>query len=809
MKLPTEKEMMNKQFKIDFSGLFKKSETYEERANKNIKIDIMALNKKIIESGKYKLPFIPKIDLTNFKKSIDDSKTVGTWVHPNDPSLDEIDKPKINNPIVPLVPHNPIPTAMQSELYRQQQKQMYAIGEQYLANRGPISYQFSNPNGLMNIRTFQDDMNKKLNDPATIMQTVIPKQNNTPQVPFVPVNYVSEEEFKDSYYEREKEERRKYAESLKKNNDFGNPNRDISNQSIPKRRLSYAEMIRRKNNVNTPTIMENYKTKSGDSLFHLSSNNTFSENETQSAFNNASKQYEEQKKAILNKAPIAYDGGQSVPHFYNPNDYSAYINNTYSTRPHYYPGYGYAGVSGLPDDQGLPTVWFNDNNKYLIPTEEDISKQCIPIIHTNIDNNEYVHEEKNKEKVKTWTIMFSRITINEDGIKVREFCNTKDDNVKQVLYDENFDVYDDYSDMSKDSIDQINEDDTFKIATELSRYNVELADIFAWAKNAIDYKQFLYFKRDCLDQLIEYRDADPFSLIKSTVILTGNTAIVVKPKPTTVEEIIRILNSLKPIEHTSSKLDNIYKKYIYQLSNSKSFASKLNILWDARDIEVIPRNKDKAFIKAKSIIKELKDVKARKNFDRYRFYKSISRSYYLQLKKGGIFEKEFAEWWNKPRVGLDKNKYETMYSVRMNDLTIKKLYNLKNYDYNSEITRRINLFNQDWERLSEGRFNKPNMTFSDYIIATNVTNWNIAKEEIMKKQYDTWKNSKTDTSKCNQSIIDKVLDKNIENLGLSQVTKLPRYAPVSLSGIDKTLDVETRRQKFIERLLARQRRPII
>ena len=805
MKLPTEKSY--EPIKIDFSGLFKKSDYYdEERVNKPIKIDVMALNEKIIETGKYKLPTIPKIDLTQFKKSeVDDSKTVGVWIHPNDPLLDEINKPKPIKSQVPFVPHNPIPSAIQSDLYRQQQKQMYEVGQQYLANRGPVSYQFSNPNGLLNLRTFQDDMNKKLNDPATIIQSIIPKSNNTNNTSFVPVNSVSEEEFKDTYYEREKEERKQYAESLKKNKDFGNPNRDISKDSIPRRRLSYSEMVKRKNNTNTPTIMDNYKSD-GDALLHLSST-PFSEKEKQSAFNNAAQQYEEQKRAILNKAPIAYNGGQTVPRFYNPNDYTNYINNVYSSRPQYYSGYGYAGVSGLPDEQGLPTVWFNDNGKYLIPTEEDLSKQSIPVIHTNMDDKNIC--EKKKEETKTWIIMFSRITETEDGVAVREFCNTKDDTVKQILYDENFDSYEDYSNMGKDSIEQMNDNDTFKIATELSRYNVELADIFAWARNCIDYKQFLYLKRDCLDQLIEYRDADPFCLIKSTVIMNGSTIIVLQPKPTTVEEIDKIIKGLKSIDHTSLKLDNIYKKYIYQLSSSINLHDKLNVLWNARDIEVIPRNKDKAFIKAKSIIGELKDIKVKSNFDRYKFYKNISRANYLQYKKGGVFEKEFAEWWNKPREGLSKNKYEIMYSVRMNDLTIRKLYNLKDPDYNSEVIRKSNLFNQEWERLSDGLFHKPNMTFNDYIVAINVTNWNIAREEIMKKQYDVWKNSKTDTTKCNQSIIDKVLDKNIENLGLSQVTKLPRYAPVSLSGIDKTLDVETRRQKFIERLLGRQRRPMI
>ena len=116
---------------------------------------------------------------------------------------------------------------------------------------------------------------------------------------------------------------------------------------------------------------------------------------------------------------------------------------------------------------------------------------------------------------------------------------------------------------------------------------------------------------------------------------------------------------------------------------------------------------------------------------------------------------------------------------------------------------------KEWQRLSEGRFNKPNMTFNDYVIAMNVTNFNIAKEEIMKRRIDNIRNGKTNTQAFEHSILDRVIDKNVNNLGLSQVMKLPRYAPVSLSGIDKTMDVETRRKRFIDKIFAMKGRPLV
>lgn len=797
--------------KLDFSKLFAKSQYYdEEKLNKEVKLNFIEANRKLYNSGRFDIPEIKPLKLRDFKKSEIKDYNNGTWVHPNDPSLDEMNKPVVQNqsPLLPLVQHNPIASVQQSELYRQQQRQMYQIGQQYLANRGPVQYQFNNPNGLMNLRRFQDDMNKQLNDPSTIIQSIMPRQEQQ-QSGFVRVNEVSEEEFKDSHYDREKQERLQYAEKLKKNKDFGNPNRDINSDEIPKRRLPYQEVMKRIRNTNTPTAVDTFKTKSGDSLIRISTDTPFSSNEQQSAYARAQTQYNEQKKAILSRSPIVYNNGSTSPRFYNPNDYTNYISNTYPTRPRYYSGYGYVGVSGLPDENGLPTVWYNDNGKYLIPTQDDINNQSIPIIHTNKDGKEYVPKVV-KEESSQWYIRTSRIVVLEDGTKVREYYNSKDGSVRRTAYNKDSDDYEDYSGMGKDSIEQMNEDDTAKIATELSRYNVELADIFAWARNCIDYKEFLYLKRDCLDQLIEYRDADPFCLIKSTVVMVKDTILVLKPKPTTLEEIDSLYNTIESNEHSSMKLDNIYKKYLFNLDAANTLNEKLEVLWNARDIEVIPRSKDKAYAKAKQIIDNIKDPKVKKNFDRYRFTKSVSRSNYLEEKKGAIFEKEFASWWNKPREGISKNQYENLYSERMNILTINKLYNLKMPpEVNPEVAMRARAFNEEWLRLSEGRFNKPNMTFKDFIVAMNVTEWNIGVEESMRHQFDKWKNTKTDTTECKQSIIDKVLDRNIERLGLSQVTKLPRYAPVSLSGIDKTQDTETRRQKFIERLLARQGRPMI
>jgi hypothetical protein len=59
--------------------------------------------------------------------------------------------------------------------------------------------------------------------------------------------------------------------------------------------------------------------------------------------------------------------------------------------------------------------------------------------------------------------------------------------------------------------------------------------------------------------------------------------------------------------------------------------------------------------------------------------------------------------------------------------------------------------------------------------------------------------------------LDKVIEKNTERMGFGEsfVQKMPRYTPVSLTGIGDDIDVETRRKRFIERIFKSVKRPSI
>lgn len=778
-------------------------------------------NDKMLESGKYEIPKPKLYDLTLTEDHSEEIKNIPNIqpviIHPNDPKLDIIQKPVpqyqnvYNN--IPIMNHNPVAAVQQSELYRQQQAQRYAMGQQYINNRGPMTYQFNNPNGIPNLRRFQDDMNNIINDPSKVIDAVNPIKSNNSGEDFVRVNGVSKEEYNDRNYERDAKERQEMAETLRKNNFSISDNKD--NSYIPPKHIPYKEMKERMNNENTPEMnVGNFKTKSGEDFLRLSSSNTaFTNNELASAYNRAQTEYETQKKAILSKQPLVYNSpGQNIPKFYNPNDYTQFIQSNSSSRPKYYNGYGYMSVIGSPDENGLPTTWYDDQGKYLLPTKTDIEEQRIPIIITNRNKEKVNFERKSEEKNNRTKVGFiiTRTRKSNDGLEYIDIFDSDTKEIVSKIKRDDVDDYKEYMNMGSDAVNQFKSDDTLATVIELSRYNVELADLLCWLKNVVDNKTFILLKRECQDQLRLYRDLDPLCLYKSTVMIAGDTTIVIKSKPATLEEINEKIKLIKNIDHSKNKLDIIYKRYIENLNNVTTLEDKLKVIKSSRDIEVIKRSDDKALQKAKEIFNKLEPVK-KANFERYRFWKSIYRSKYMDEGRIEKLEQDYYDWWNKPRTAMSQNEYDVKYTSRMSRLTEQKLIAVQQSKSigNPVFIRNAIAAAKEWQRLSEGRFNKPNMTFNDYVIAMNVTNFNIAKEEIMKRRIDNIRNGKTNTQAFEHSILDRVIDKNVNNLGLSQVMKLPRYAPVSLSGIDKTMDVETRRKRFIDKIFAMKGRPLV
>lgn len=790
------------------------------------------------------------IDINNLTLSIDRSdeiknipKPINT--HPNDPSLDinpnqyqqQQVGPMYNQYIQPIVPNY-----QNSYWYQQQKAREYQAGYNYIQNRGPVYYNFpNNPYGISVLKKFQDDMNQKINDPSQVLNGKY-NPNNQLGDSIIPVDEISAEEYRDKQYERENKQREEIAKTLKEKREFAVP-KEIDKNSIPQRKMSHKERIEKMNNTNTPMTdidkIGNHVLPSGETVFRLSSNpnnQLFSNDESSNAFELAKKRYEEEKRAILGRSPLVYQP-YNQPRFYNPNDYTNYVNNNYLSRPYYSYGYGYSMIGGNPDVNGLPTVYFDDNGRYLSPTQQEIDEEKVPVIYFR-GKSKPLKKQKIINTNPGRIIKFYSEVINGKLVKkISDSINGKwSDKEIEGYYKRygfrdykfaatgvnpepaNNTYYENYSNMFQDAVDQNNEDDTAVMCLELSRYNKELSYMYGWLRNILEPSDFILLKHQCLDFLYDVRNIDVFCLIKSSVVISKNQLISLKSKPTDDNELLNLSNEfehvienvLKRKAQYTNKLDIISVKLNSIISiirdTTKSTKDKVEFLKKLRNIELIPVEENKAFKYAQKIMETIPDYK-KANYIQYSFWKSIKVKSTLES------EKSFSEWWNKPRRRMTKNEYEKAYNYRMQELSMNYLDYIQknNLGYDPEVVQRNAAAYNEWVRLSEGLFNKPIKTFADYIKACNVTQYNIDRENLFRQQIEEARKRKTDVTPSQQCILDKVIEKNTERMGFGEsfVQKMPRYTPVSLTGIGDDIDVETRRKRFIERIFKSVKRPSI
>jgi hypothetical protein len=809
-----------------------------------LSFDTDTLRKKIVKQDERKL-----IDSKNLTLEVDRSEEIKRIpkpvnVHPNDPSLDVNPNQYNQQSIGPMYNQyiQPSSNYQNSYWYQQQKAREYQMGYNYLQRRGPMYYNFPDNPNIPILKQFQEDMNQKINDPSQIMNG---SYNPNTQLgdSIIPVNEISEEEYRDQHYERENEQRASIAKSLKEKREFAVP-KEMDIKSTPQKRMTHKERIEKMNNINTPMAdidkIGNHVLPSGEAVFVLSrnpKNQMFENAESANAFELAKQRYEQEKRAILGKSPLVQQQQYYQPRFYNPTDYNRYVNSTYTSRPYYNYGYGYTSVGGTLDSNGLPTTYFDDGGRYMTPTQQEIDEEKVPVI--------YLRGKKKTLKKKVINTTPGKITkfYNEvvDGKLVRRISDTVKGKWSDKEIDEYYERYgfrdykfaatgvnpdvsnntyfENYANMYQDAIDQNNNDDTSIMCLELARYNKELASMYGWLRNILEQNEFIKLKQQCLDFLYDVRNIDVFCLIKSSVIISKNQVISLKSKPTDDNEIKSLTNEFeKVIENVikskskyTKKLDIISMKLNNIISTLKdtvkSVKDKVVFLKSLRDIELIPIEENKAYKYAKQVMDSIPEYK-KANYVQYRFWRSIKVKDTLES------EKAFSTWWNKPRRRMNKAEYEKAYNLRMQELSMNYLDYVQknNLGYDPIVMKqKIDAYN-DWIRLSEGRFNKPIKSFADYIKACNVTEYNINKEKILREQVERIKKTKTNTELSQQCILDKVIEKNTERMGYGEsfVQKFPRYAPVSLSGIgDDNLDVETRRKRFIERIFKSVKRPSI
>ena len=119
----------------------------------------------------------------------------------------------------------------------------------------------------------------------------------------------------------------------------------------------------------------------------------------------------------------------------------------------------------------MPTVWYDDRGKYLLPTKYDIENERIPIIITNRNKDKPIPEKKDVEVKRTKVEFITSRSKVVDGVEYIDIYDTETkQTVSKVKTD---DSYKDYMSMGADAVSQFKKDDTLITTIELSRYKIQ------------------------------------------------------------------------------------------------------------------------------------------------------------------------------------------------------------------------------------------------------------------------------------------------------------------------------------------------
>lgn len=451
--------------------------------------------------------------------------------------------------------------------------------------------------------------------------------------------------------------------------------------------------------------------------------------------------YDAQRQAILTGKPIS---GVPMYTFQTPKpEYSRYTPN----RGEYRPGIGYYGVAGKPDKDGLPTEWFDDDKRWMIPSLTDYLNGEAPTVYIDgkakgIANSKQIKEALEKKKkyrapdpedgIPT---VYMR-TIKEDpktGCRWFEFYDCKKqkqlspDEIKALAdkkriqyedagYASDYKFFavgttpyangadsssnDSYSDMvtkefykSKYSHLSLNmqreaEDyiakDMIHVGREISRYNLYTGITLEWLKGIMESEDYEDLLAIASDQLFEYRDKDPFALAKSTTFrMSENRWMVISGEGKPTTD--------KELNEMLEKAKGVYSDMDWKitaniLKDSKSNEERLRKLRQIRDLRIIPRKDDKLAKEVNAIVAKATPVQKR-NLSNFTLYYTMFRGPFDTNLDD--YDERFYEWWMKPRRKMSREEYDTEYSNRMAKFNKERLDDIyKHKDEANAITRR-------------------------------------------------------------------------------------------------------------------------
>lgn len=659
--------------------------------------------------------------------------------HPNDPShWIERPKPKIAY-YLQYTPTNP-QQPMQQPYYNARQ-QYYMTPEQqmainntafYMRNRGPWSMNYVvNKAGPMThpsqqrtrkwVDEYAQKMEKDLNDPVKLSQPLVEKKKNTAEAligdGFVPARegmFKSDADLEDNNYYRLKGNMEKLSEiSNTSNQKIDVLSKAFKGKHAVKQKKSPEEIaamqsIRRSTttpSINPKYLDYNFVGKSGEGYWSLGKAQQQAKQDTlmtpqERAYANAAalKGYNKACQIGSNLETNPLDDTEESEE-YQQAGYEQYMQHQYGYMPQY--SGAYFGGYGYTDQYGLPTRWFNDGGKCYLPTAKDYRDG-------NVYQFELVNEEDKKEDIAIDPVVDDSDSfgaqlissyVDKDGI--RHIENIYDLDEKRNLTDEELveeikknNSRKDFEDALyaknhkiKTEKEQFLSDDSYFVAKEISRYNEHLGSILLWYKaNAIDRDYRLLLKK-CRDQLILYRNEDPFALVKSGIICAADKLINVGPKPTTEEEMERLTKAEEErAEQFEQKLvesgihrtraHTIAYKELKALSKCRTLDEKVETLRSMRDLQMILREKDFAMQLVEEIYKNFSEMRRQQIFN-YELYKKMRIHSYPKSKLADSnenFDQIYDEWWNLPSVDkTEQEDYADKYADRMMSLNQARL----------------------------------------------------------------------------------------------------------------------------------------
>lgn len=211
--------------------------------------------------------------------------------------------------------------------------------------------------------------------------------------------------------------------------------------------------------------------------------------------------------------------------------------------------------------------------------------------------------------------------------------------------------------------------DIYNLASELRRYNSDLADELLWFKHESDAGEYNNFKLECMRKLNEYRSKDPLCNVKSTPLYSDGNTHLLPPVPATDEDLEEYMDELERRcesnreRTTQEQEEDIIKQY------EKSFDKRIGGI--KQEIDAIKHGKDcSSIIKRLQLMENICVCSSQEEYDNemrwraemnrrlnpvqqssknmYGMYKMMLAYKKHDLPDGLTYDQWFDKWWSAP-----------------------------------------------------------------------------------------------------------------------------------------------------------------